>query len=675
MIQSVETETALFNEKLSSLEGTDRQRVLDFVSSADIKQTGAACVLLDLGLDADTIIASLVLENFKDGRMPDGIADSDTAVLVQGVKKIEGIKTDINTSTEAQNIRNVLFVLTDDLRAILIKLAEKLHALQKLDFAGAQGQKEAARECIDIYAPVADQLGISWLKDEMEDLCLKFLNRETYSQIKSIVAQKREQRSRFLEAAQKTIKDEAEKAGFTVEVKSRAKHFYSVYMKMRKRGKPADKIRDLSGVRIICDTMENCYTLLGIIHGLWKPMDGSFKDYIARPKPNGYRSLHTSVLITLTQEAQNEDESEGQLLEIQIRTKEMHRIAEYGVASHWLYKQGGPSSATAGNSGMVNRLRSWKQDGANNASHLRLEEIKNELLSKWVYAFTPQGNVVKLPAGATPVDFAYHVHTAVGEHCIGAKAYGLGESGGGSIIPLSSPLKNAQTVEILTSPQARPTLNWLEVAKSSKTRAKIKSWLEKNDESLRAYFASEKPAGDKKKTVTETTATEKEPSADQASAVQRVTGSLSSVMRVRIEDEKNLMIRFAGCCHPVTGDEIAGYVSRGRGIIIHRKNCPNLAANPESENRIIDARWENAASLVKRFRVEAKFSANLFSEIEGAIRKRQGHLLEGRLEETGDNTIGGIFTVQLTGADDLKAVIKSIRGIPWITGIQQIETG
>ena len=702
----LETELAAFTEKISSLENGARGRVLEVLArireaapeTAQGCSAGAAAVLLELGLDADTIIAALILEGFRDCALPkalDGKTGSSAEllgqapVLVRGVKKIDGLKTNVNTTYEAENVRNMLFALTDDIRVVLIKLAEKLHAMRVLDSTGGEGRKAAARECLDVYAPLANRLGISWIKDEMEDLSLKFLNRETYQQIKNIVAQKREQRGLFLAFAQEVVSDEAKKMGLSIEVKSRAKHFYSVYVKMRKRGVPADTIRDLSGIRIICDDIENCYTLLGIVHRLWKPVSGSFKDYVAMPKPNGYQSLHTAVIVEKGMDTGRETGDEGQLLEIQIRTREMHRVAEYGVASHWIYKRGHSRDAVQQNEiGMVNRLRDWKRETVpvcgpeeTSVSGLWLEDIKRELLQKWVYVFTPQGKVVKLPAGATPIDFAYHVHTAVGEHCIGAKAhvFGGGKPDGktegvtpGSIIPLSSQLKNAQVVEILTSPLAHPSPNWLQVVKSSKARNKIRSWLEKNDESLKAASGAEK-----KKPAPETPAIQPAPDNDpettSAPVLQMVAQPLSSAMRVRIEDEKNLMLRFARCCNPVTGDPIIGYVSRGRGIIIHRKNCSSIVHNPEFEIRKIEAEWENTGSaLVKRFRIEAKFSANLFSEIEGAIRKWQGHLIEGRLEETATNRLGGIFTMQLTRADDLKPVMKNIRGIPGILSIQPI---
>ena len=668
----LENNIDVFKNNISQFKESDRERILNALDltqehSAFAVCVGAASILLDLGLDADTIIAALIR------LLPETSSEkfgADVTLLIQGVKKTDKLKTSNNSIYEAQNIRNMLFVLAGDIREIFIVLAEKLAALRVLDSSPNDDKKTAARECLDIYAPLADRLGISWIKNEMEDLSLKFLNREIYQQIKNLVSEKKENRNQFLELAQETLKKEAE--GIVIDVESRAKHFYSVYMKMRKRGISTEKIRDLSGMRIICDSVENCYMLLGIVHRLWKPVSGGFKDYIANPKSNGYRSLHTTVIFGKEEAAEPDADAEqaedsgdeaGKLLEIQIRTREMHQIAEHGVASHWLYKKGASRDMVQLNDiGLVNKLKDWKQVGQSpgEISISWLEEIKLEILKKWVYVFTPQGKVIKLPAGATPIDFAYHVHTAVGEHCIGAKA-------NGSIIPLSSQLKNAQAVEILTSPQAHPHLNWLEVTKSPRARNKIRSWIERNEET----HSVEKTTETKKKPVSEVPAAL--PVSEMKTPARMVVQPLTSTLQVRIEDEKNLMFRFARCCNPMPGDAITGYVSRGRGIIVHRKNCTNLANNPESEKRMIEAEWESSGSaLVKRFRIVAKPQANLFSEIEGVIRKKQGHLIEGCLEQTSADRLAGNFAIQLEKAEDLKPVMKNIRGIPGIIEIQNL---
>ena len=615
-----------------------------------------------LNLDAETIIAALLHDIAEDTKATlEQIEEKfgkGTAVIVEGVTKIADISAKSKSVQEAENIRKMFFAMIKDIRVILVKLADKLHNMRTLDHLPENQRKTIAQECLDIYAPLAGRLGISWIKDELEDLSLKQLNRDVYLQIKEIVSLKKQERDAFLNEIQAIIVRETEKAGIQVEVSSRAKHFYSIYQKMRKRNKNPQDLFDLFGIRIFCDKVENCYNLLGVIHRLWKPIDGRFKDYIAMPKSNGYQSLHTTVMAF-----DDINEREGKLLEIQIRTFDMHKTAEFGIASHWLYKKGRSREiVTAENISIVNRLKEWKvNEGSSEQtedSYSFLENIKRELLKDSIFVFTPQGKIIELPAGASPIDFAYYIHSEIGDHCNGAKA-------DGSIIPLSAELSNTQVVEILTSPNAHPHINWLKIVKTSKARNKIRSWLQQNDDSL----IFEKNVVARKKVSA--------PKTPEKILPQRVLNEQileTQVLHVRVEDEKNMMIRFARCCHPITGDPIIGYVSRGRGIIIHRKNCGNLIHIADFEERKIDTEWENASSLlVKRFKIEAKKAPDLFSEIEGAIRKYQGHLLEGRLEETDSNHLTGFFTMQLEQRDDLKKVIKNIKGIPAVFSIQNVS--
>jgi len=442
---------------------------------------------------------------------------------------------------------------------------------------------------------------------------------------------------------------EAEKTGIKISVSSRAKHFYSIYMKMRKRNKSAEEIFDLFGIRIICESVEQCYTLLGIVHNLWKPGAGRFRDYIANPKSNGYQSLHTTVI------------ADEWLLEIQIRTKEMHYLAENGIASHWLYKKGSShEQVQLSDISTLNKLRNWRyNENRQSAASTWLKEIKEEILKNKIYVFTPQGKVIALPAGSTPIDFAYLVHSAIGDHCMGAKA-------NGAIIPLSRKLQNTEIIEILTNANAHPHMNWLSIAKTAKARNKIRGWLSKYDDSI----ATEKNIAAKKKPAIPEILPA--PNADIPPLQQIINAVPSDVLSVKIEQEKNILLHFARCCNPIMGDFITGYVSRGRGIIIHRKDCPNLANIPDFESRQIKAEWENPASdLVKRFRIESKWQMNLFSEIEGAIRKHHGHLIEGRLEESSTNRLAGFFTMRLERKEDFRAILKNIQGIPGLISLQQ----
>ncbi|MDR3338408.1 MAG: HD domain-containing protein [Treponema sp.] len=739
----------------SSYEKADQDRIKEAITWAEklhspneaafSRPLGMAAILAELKLDADTVIAAILHETPEAAWSPAGAPaglpreavaaaiterfGKNVAFLVEGAARIASISATNKTIQEAENIRKMLFAMVRDIRVIFIKLADKLTALRELDHdanSDAASCKTAAQECLDIYAPLADRLGISWMKDELEDLSLKYLNREAFSQIKEIVSLKRDERQKYLDTVKDLIKKEAASSGITIDVESRAKHFYSIYQKMRKRNKGAEDLYDLFGLRILCDNIEQCYTLLGLVHRLWKPLEGRFKDYIAMPKANGYQSLHTTVMVPSDQDNGANAESQpalgqpvlgqpfpwsplvakygfGQPLEIQIRTFGMHQIAEYGVASHWLYKKGSTSEVIRPRDvSIINRLKDWKRaaelpdknniPGSGNTgpdSESFLEDIKRELLKDSIYAFTPQGKVIELPAGASPIDFAYAIHTAVGDHCSGAKA-------DGAIIPLSSELQNTQVVEILTTTNARPHINWLRIVKTAKARNKIRSWLQQNDSSViieKNVVAKKKdggqsapgktpgrgtsaphtsaafsgPAGKAQETASQTA---------PETFVQRVPGESMSTeaLHVRVEDEKNMMIRFAKCCNPVMGDSIVGYVSRGRGIIVHRKNCRNLINIPDFAERRIDTEWENAASLlVKRFKIEARLHANLFSEIEGAIRKYQGHLIEGRLEQTRANHLTGFFTMQLEQQDDLRKIMKNIRGIPVVFSIMELE--
>jgi GTP pyrophosphokinase len=670
-----------FEAGIESYGPEDRERIRGALAAGGgPRAAGRAAILAGLGLDADTVVAALVLEACgEQGTGPEGVErrfGRDPALLAEGAARIARVPAKNRTLQEAGRIRNMFFAMARDIRVIFIILADQLYTLRAGEDAGPAQRKQCARESLEVYAPLAGRLGISRIKDELEDLALKQIHREAYQQIKQIVAEKRGERQEFLNGVKGDIEKEAAAAGFAVEVYSRAKHFYSIYQKMRRRNKTSADLYDLFGTRILCESIEHCYTLLGLVHRLWKPLEGRFKDYIAMPKSNGYQSLHTTVIVPSA--ARDAESGGARLMEIQIRTGEMHHVAENGIASHWLYKRGGARELVRPvDISIIHRLRDWKEaepeDSGNDAKAF-LEEIKREILKDSIYVFTPLGKVIELPAGATPIDFAYHIHSAIGEHCIGAKA-------GGAIIPLSSGLENTQVVEILTSPQARPHINWLRIVKTAKARNKIRAWLQQNGEAViieKNVVAKKKsppplppPAGKARETP----------------AVQELVpgpGAETGIFRVRVEDETNMMIRFARCCRPVTGDPITGYISRGRGIIIHRKTCGNLANIPDFKERRIDTEWENAGDvLVKRFRIEARSpkapeagnrpsSPDLFSELEGAVRKNQGHLIEGRLEETSPSRLTGFFTLQLDAPGDLKEVLKNIRGIPGILTIREL---
>ncbi len=610
-------------------------------------------ILIDIRLDASTIIAALLHDVLEDTDMTRvELRDEfgkEVEQLVNGVTKIASVKAKNRSTQQSETIRKMLLAMVKDLRVILIKLADKLHNMRTLEYKTAERRKAIAQECLDLYAPLAGRLGIAWLKSEFEDLSLKNLNRDEYNQIKTAVAQKRGERSDYLDRVTKTIEEAAAKDGIEVEVDARAKHFYSIFEKMKKRNKTIEEVYDLLGIRILCNSSTECYTVLGLVHRLWPPIEGRFKDYIAMPKSNRYQSLHTTVLAF-----------GGRMLEIQIRTHDMHRTAEYGIAAHWLYKSGMPPETIRREElVIINRLKSM------NALHITsnefLEEIKGEILKDYIYVFTPQGDAIQLPRGATAIDFAYHIHTEIGDHISGAKA-------DGQIIPLKNELKNTQVIEILTSPNAHPHLNWLRYVRTSRARSKVRHWLNKHEDNL---FIDKSVVARKRPTATELPPGRKGPATDTDGSTQQTLQPPDKV-GVKIGDERNMMIRFAQCCNPRTGDDIVGYISRGRGIIVHKRGCRNLEFIDDFNERAVEVEWETVSpKATRRFRVIARKTSDLFSEIEGAIRKYHGHLIEGRVDENERGQLEAYFTMELESKDDFRKVMKNIRTVPSVVSITE----
>ncbi len=658
-------------QKIASYPQEQRSRILEAahlseqLHAGQYRQSGdpfvthpvaVAEILVSLNMDADTLVAALlhdVLEDTSMSRQELRARFGKTVeMLVNGVTKIATVKAKNRNTQAAETIRKMLFAMAKDIRVILIKLADKLHNMQTLEYKDGPRKTAIARECLDIYAPLAGRLGISWLKDELEDLSFKCLDEKMYQQIKEFVAQKRSERSEYLESVKQAIKDAAEREHIPVRVETRAKHFYSIYEKMRRRNKSMEEIYDLLGIRILVETETQCYTMLGVVHRLWMPIEGRFKDYIAMPKSNRYQSLHTTVM-----------GSGGRLTEIQIRTVEMHRIAEFGVAAHWLYKEGVDAPSTHRELAIIDRVRNL--GNVRIASNEFLEEIKREILKDSIYVFTPKGDVVHLPRGSTAIDFAYHIHTEVGHRCIGAKA-------DGHIIPLKEPLGNTQVVEIMTNRNARPHLSWLRFVKTTRARQKIRHWLNNHDESL---FIDQSVVARSKATQQQRSVAPEQPAPAQAED----DGPPASVVDhekigVRIGDERNMMIRFANCCRPETGDEIVGYVSRGRGIIVHRRQCRNLKHIPDFEQRMIEVEWETVSPHVtRRYEITAESARDLFSEIEGAVRKFRGHLIEGKVDEMVNGRVRAHFTLEMERSEDTKRIMKSIRSIPAVLNIHESQ--
>ncbi len=546
-------------------------------------------ILAEKNLGTDTVIAGLFHNIYEvtDSECMEEIKKrfgDDVYRICLGTSKITGMRINTTSLHQADSIRKMLFAMVDDIRVILVKLADRLDRMRNLKLVSPESQKAVAREVIDVWCPLSSRLGMSDVKSELEDLSLKYSNPDVFQQIKKIVAQKQQERSEYLSNAVKKIYSSAEKIGIKVSIKSRAKHFYSIYQKMRKRNKEPGELYDLLALRIICEKESDCYTLVGIVHGLWKPMDGRFKDYIAMPKANGYQSLHTTVIC------------EGKPLEIQIRTESMHNIAEHGVASHWLYKKGtNHDMVRPEDLSIINQLRSLRDENLSDESFFA--ELKNELLGDSIFVFTPKGDVKELPAGSCAIDFAYSIHSGIGEKIVGAKA-------DGKIIPLTQALKNTQIIEIITNPQSHPTQAQLKAVKTSKARQKIHSWLAENDETFLDRETLEKKEEQiaantlySKKIASEYREERKKKNELKKQKLSDYTG------KIRIDGNSNYVVTMAKCCNPKPGDVIVGYVSRGRGVTIHCADCRTFLRIRNVENRSVDVEWDTSANskLEKKF--------------------------------------------------------------------------
>ncbi|MDR2468290.1 MAG: HD domain-containing protein [Spirochaetaceae bacterium] len=580
------------HERLECLSELDKERLHAALQMAadDFFAEGAGGIVLRLGMNVDCAIAVMLYSApvYRDTVFNTSL---DTSVLdaarkfggqveslLTGLHIVSGVHPHRKTTSEAESIRKMLFALATDVRILFIKLAERLQSLRSARTMDSARQKKIAEECLDIYAPLADRFGVAWIQDEIEDLALKYLNRDVFAQIKDLVALKKNERHRFLSDFEECIRSEAADAGLRAEVSSRAKHFYSIFQKMRKLGKSPHQLYDLFGTRILCEDTNACYALLSLVHKRWQPVDHRFKDYIANPKPNGYQSLHTTLKIDET------------FIEVQIRTYEMHDISEHGIASHWLYKKGMTNELVSEKYlPVVNMLKECLRDG----SDAYLTEIKKEMLRDSIVVFTPQGMVVELPASATALDFAYTIHEAVGEHCSLARA-------NGKIIPLDRPLESTHIIEIVTSQAVHPHKNWLERVVTTKALNRIRHWLTQHGEwqtmpvRTKGQTGGDGAAFRHDQSCPHTTGESAAGKQERQDGVSGAAGRPSSAVMipVRVTGEKNFLVRFARCCNPAPGDPITGFISRGRGIIIHRSCCSNLEFINEFAERKISAEWD-----------------------------------------------------------------------------------
>ena len=590
-----------------------------------------AAILVDMHLDEATISAALLHDVVEDTtytieEMQEHFGD-EVAMLIDGVTKLGRIEYKSKEEQQLENYRKLFLAMAKDIRVILIKLADRLHNMRTLKYMREDKQKRIATETLEIYAPLANRLGISSIKCELEDLCLRYLEPDSYYDLVENVKQKRQERQAFIDDAMEQLRERLVNASVKAEIRGRAKHFYSIYKKMKRDNKDISEIYDLSAVRVLVDSVRDCYGVLGIIHEMWKPMPGRFKDYIAMPKSNGYQSLHTTVM------------TRGYPLEIQIRTFAMHQVSEYGFAAHWKYKEAGKSIGAAGE---YDKKFSWLRQMVNLQQELSdpreyVEALKVDVFSDEVFVFTPRGDVIDLPRGSIPLDFAYRIHTEVGNHCVGAKV-------NGRLVPLEYKLKNGDIVSIITN-QANngPSRDWLNIVASSETRNKIRSWFKKarreeniargaeliekeakrlgyepkallkddrlNEVAQKLKLSSEddllaslgyggitthgimsKLIELHKQELQETT------SPDISKLLSELKPSQGTVKKsshgILVEGEGGLLVRLARCCNPIPGDPIVGYITRGRGVSVHRADCPNVLNDVDSLARVIEVDWD-----------------------------------------------------------------------------------
>ena len=670
-----------------------------------IHPCAVANILMDLGLDEATIAAALLHDVIED--TPATAEDiqrefgSEVLGLVDGVTKLEKIVFKSQEDADAENFRKIFVAMAKDVRVIIIKLADRLHNMRSLNFLSHERQQRMASETLEIYAPLAGRLGISQIKCELEDLCLKYLDPESYDYLVYNIRERLTERKEFVARIVEEIKELTAEIGVEGEVFGRPKHFYSIYKKMKNKGKTLDQIYDLTAVRVIVRDVRECYTVLGAIHEKWKPIPGRIKDYIATPKPNKYQSLHTTVMTKY-----------GQPFEIQIRTEDMHKIAEFGIAAHWKYKEG---KTEEDNNNFENRL-TWLREvmewqGDLKDSREFIDALKTELYSHELLVFTPRGKVISLPPEATPVDFAYAIHSEVGNRCTGARV-------NSKIVPLTTTLQVGDVVEIITSPNSKgPSRDWLKFIKSSSAKAKIKQFYknELKEENIKIGQIKLEEEAKKRGFAISTLLTSESfkriserfsfGSMDELYAavgygsvsvnqilfklidyyrketphafeVHAGDGGGRSTGGVLINGQSGMLLHFAGCCSPVPGDKIVGYTSRGRGVVVHREDCPNIQG--VDKGRLLPASWRIEAGAKQRYNANISIRAtdqgaalSVLSQVVSDL-KLSITAVNGRIDKNRDAVLEA--SISLTDIGEVDMLIKKMQSDKRIYEVHRITS-
>jgi guanosine-3',5'-bis(diphosphate) 3'-pyrophosphohydrolase len=661
-----------------------------------------AYILTQMKMDVVCILAGLLHDTLEDTNAERDeimrLFGEETANIVDGVTKISKMEFTSPRHRQAENVRKMILAMSSDIRVIIVKLADRLHNMRTLGFHPPEKQRLIAGETLDIYAPLAGRMGIQWVKSSLEDLCLYYIDPETYEKIKTEIAQRREERERFISDVKELLSKKLAEYTIKATIKGRQKHFYSIYRKMREQGLLVNQVYDIAGFRVIVNTIKECYEALGHIHSMWKPVQGRFKDYISVPRANMYQSLHTTVIGPL-----------GQRMEVQIRTWEMDKVAEQGIASHWKYKEGPTARKTDEKQfAWLRQLLEWQQSLKDPVEFL--ETVRMNLFPDEVYVFTPEGEVKAFPRGATPVDFAYSIHSEVGEKCTGARV-------NGKMVPLRYLLRNGNIVEIITHPKQHPRKDWLEFVKTPRAKTKIRQWInsQEREESISlGKNLLEKALEQSHLTVPnimkneQIAATAKELSFHSVedmivqigfgkASAKQVVGRLKP--KLGIKEEKgpglvskmvgrlkrrkmdhgikvkgvdDMLIRFANCCNALPGEFVIGFITRGRGITIHHQNCRHiLNADPD---RLVEVSWEPSEKdiYLAKLRVTSVDKKGILATISNIIAQRNANIIQAEVKTTADRKGVSLFTIEVENYKQLQDIMGAIRKVKDVLVVERL---
>lgn len=659
-----------------------------------------AMILADMNMDSATIIAGLLHDTIEDTSVTyediEKKFGKEIAELVDGVTKLKKLNYKSKAEKQAENIRKMVLAMAKDIRVIIVKLADRLHNMRTLEYMTEAKKIEKATETLEIYAPIADRLGMSRIKWELEDLSLRYLDPDEYYKLVDMVNKRRKEREELINSIIDTLKVNLERVGIKCEINGRPKNFYSIYKKMKVKGKVFDEIYDLSAVRILTNDIKDCYGALGVVHTLWKPIPGRFKDYIAMPKPNNYQSLHTTVI-----------DNNGETFEVQIRTYQMHQTAEYGIAAHWKYKTGQTKTTSFDeNLTWLRQLMEWQKD-LNDPNDF-MDTLKVDFFADEVFVFSPKGDVVNLPEGSTPIDFAYRIHTQVGNTCVGAKV-------NGRIVPLSYKLSSGNIVDIITNSNSGPSLDWLNIVKSNQAKKKISQYFKIKDRDKNIEKGKEILEKEAKRLNYNVNEFLKDEWIDEVRAklnvstiddlyaalgfgtvkLSQVTAKLIDIYnRFNKKPIKNIVkskrkvqksgidvkgvdgvkVRIAKCCTPVPGDDIIGYITIGRGISVHRADCPNVNNNVE-ESRIVQVSWQKdeANSYEAAIEVRALDKPNVIGDVANRINEAKLNMtsLNARSTRDGDAIVDVIL--EITNIDELEGIIEKLKRVKNVFDVYRMK--